>query len=179
MLDTIVGAAEHVADSTLLSKANSQHIYRTERSRVEAQIDAEKRRDLYDRLGNYLQKLNEKHSASMENDAVTSLKSMRVDIHRFTSEKTIEIYEELLQLLANRQKKYRDCCSEEELLHSDLDLITDREGNVLKEDFGIHSEAADLDYRASCQRIKKDCQLTSEEIAAFINRLSEAEKDDH
>ena len=77
------------------------------------------------------------------------------------------------------RRKYRDCCSEEELLHSDLDLITDREGNVLKEDFGIHSEAADLDYRASCQRIKKDCQLTSEEIAVFINRLSEAEKDDH
>lgn len=179
MLDTIIGTAEHVADATLLGKANSQHTYRTERSRVEAQIDAEKRRELYNRLGKYLQKLNEKDSASMENGAVTSLKSMRVDVHRFTSEKTIEIYEELLQLLVNRQKEYRDCCSEEELLHSDLKLITDHEGNVLKEDFGIHSEAADQDYSASCQRIKKRCQLTNEEIVGFINRLSEAEKDDH
>ena len=179
MLDTIIGTAEHVADTTLLSKANSQHTYRTERSRVEAQIDAEKRRELYDRLGKYLQKLNENHSASMENGAVTSLKSMWVDVHRFTSKKTIEIYEELLQLLVNRQKKYRDCCSEEELLHSNLKLITDHKGNVLKEDFGIHSEVADQDYSVSCQRIKKRCQLTSEEIVRFINRLSEAEKDDH
>lgn len=179
MLDAIIGTAEHVADTTLLSKAKSQHTYRTERSRIEAQIDAEKRRELYNRLGKYLQKLNEKDCASMENGAVTSLKSMRVDVHRFTSKKTIEIYEELLQLLENRQKEYRNCCSKEELLHSDLKLITDHEGNVLEEDFGIHSEVADQDYRASCQRIKKDCQLISEEIAEFINRLSEAEKDDH
>ena len=140
MFDTIIGTAERVADTTLLSKANSQHTHRTERSRGEAQIDAEKRRELYDRLGKYLQKLNEKHGASMENGAATSLKSMWVDVHRFTSKKTIEIYEELLQLLVNRQKEYRDC---------------------------------------SCQRIKKRCQLTSEEIVGFINRLSEAEKDDH
>ena len=178
MFDTIIGTAEHVADTTLLSKANSQHTYRTERSRVEAQDSCGEETELYNRLGEISpkaqrerQRVNGKRCRNITQ--INASRCSQVYLRRQSR------YTELLQLLENRQMEYRDCCSKEELLHSDLKLITDHEGNVLEEDFGIHSEVADQDYSASCRRIKKRCQLTSEEIVGFINRLSEAEKDDH
>lgn len=171
---------DSLANKTIFSFINAKANYRNERSLQEAQIDASKRRETYDKLAQILQKLSQNNALSLERSTLQSIKALDVAVHRFTSKETIKLYEDFLQQLKTKWKQYKQRCAEVELSCSELRTIADEEtGKILHEDFGIQSEEKEECYKEICQQEKNNYLLTYEEIASFISRFGKAEKNDH
>lgn len=169
-----------LAGAAISANIDTKNVYQAEINRHEAPISAERKQKVYDQLSRILHKLQNDRTLSIDKKTFQSLSELKVLVHRFTSKKTTRIYEELLRLMEERMAECEQRREEAEESCSELRPIFDRKtGEIVHEDYGILSEAAELHYQDLYKSIKDDCSLSVEEIDKFIARLGNAEKNDH
>lgn len=176
----LLGKTLDLAGTSISANVKTKHLYQAEINRHEAPISAERKQKVYDQLSRILHMLQNDRTLSVDKKTFLSLSELKVLVHRFTSKKTTRIYEELLRLMEERMAECERRRKEAEESCSELrPIFNHKTGEIVHEDYGILSEAAELHYQDLYKSIKDDCSLSVEEIDKFIARLGNAEKNDH